>query len=240
MEVALVEPCPMLVERKPGIVNLAVRTMAGARSYSFGAALTLDAAFGGTTPMFEVPANGVFSSPTLRRTRANAVYESNRGLTRVQYDPVDYASSTIPGDTYTSFVRVQERNQAGTLLAPGPILVVPPGDYFSTARRNLTLNGTAPNVSGVGYNNYPPPGVMRFVLPQFAGQLQVMNTGATNTLYVSFGQGLQETPIPPTVAAAPVVSVSFWFTGEAEVFIRAQGGTTPFTLIASIVNGLAP
>lgn len=233
------EPCPLLIERKPGIVNLAVRTTAGANSYSFGAALTLDAAFGGTTAMFEVPANGTFSSPTLRKSRANAVYESNRGLTRVQYAPVDYASATIPGDTYTSFVRVQERNQAGTLLAPGPILVVPPGGFFSTSRRSLTLNGTAPSVSGVGYNGFPPPGVMRFVLPRFAGHLQFMNTGGTNTLYVSFGQGLQETPIPPTAAGVPVVSVSFWFAGETEVFVRAQGGTTPFTAIASIANGLA-
>lgn len=232
------EPCPLLIERKPGVVNLAVRTTAGVKSYSFGAALSLDAAFSGVTAMFEVPANGSFSSPTLRKSRVNAVQESNRGLTRVQFAPVDYASASIPGDTYTTFLRVRERNSAGTLLAAGPILVVPPGDFFGTNRRSLVLNGTAPNVSGVGFNNYPPPGVMRFVLPQFADQLQVMNTGSTNTLFVSFGQGLQETPIPPTGAGAPVVSVPFWQAGVSEVFVRAEGGTTPFTVIAAVVNGL--
>jgi hypothetical protein len=233
-----VEPCPLLIERKPGVVNLAVRTTPGAKSYSFGAALSLDAAFAGATAMFEVSANASFSSPTLRKSRVNAVQESNRGLTRVQFAPVDYASATVPGDTYTTFVRVQERNNAGTLLSPGPILVVPPGDFFWTNRRSLTLNGTAPNVSGVGANNYPPPGVMRFVLPQFAAHLKVMNTGAVNTLYVSFGQGLQETPIPPTAAGVPVVAADFWHSGAAELFVRAEGGTTPFTLIAVVVNGL--
>lgn len=231
------EPCPLLIERKSGIVNLAVRSTPGAKSYSFGAALSLNAAFAGVTTMFEVPANGTFSSPTLRKSKVNAVYESNRGLTRVQFAPVDYASATIPGDTYTTFVRVQERNAAGALLAPGPILVVPPGDFFWSNRRSLVLNGTAPSVAGAGFNTYPPPGVMRFVLPQFADQLQVMNTGAVNTLYVSFGQGLQETPIPPTAAGAPIVSVPFWQAGSAELFIRAEGGTTTFTVIAAIVNG---
>jgi hypothetical protein len=233
-----VEPCPLLIERKPGVVNLAVRTTAGAKSYSFGAALSLDAAFAGATTMFEVPANGSFSSPTLRKSKVNAVQESNRGLTRVQFAPVDYASATIPGDTYTTFLRVQERNAAGTLLAAGPILVVPPGDFFWTNRRSLVLNGTAPNVSGAGANNYPPQGVMRFVLPQFADQVQVMNTGGANTLYVSFGQGLQETPIPPTAVGAPVVSVPFWQAGTIEMFVRAEGGTTPFTVIAAVANGL--
>lgn len=232
------EPCPLLIERKPGIVNLAVRTTAGAKSYSFGAALSLNTAFAGVTTMFEVPANGSFSSPTLRRSRVNAVQESNRGLTRVQFTPVDYASATIPGDTYTTFVRVQERNSAGNLLAAGPILVVPPGDFFWTNRRSLVLNGDAPSVAGAGFNNYPPPGVMRFVLPQFADQLKIMNTGAVNTLFVSFGQGLQETAIPPTAAGVPVVAVDFWQAGSAELFIRAEGGTTPFTVIAAIVNGL--
>lgn len=232
------EPCPLLIERKPGVVNLAVRTTAGAKSYSFGAALSLNAAFAGATTMFEVPANGTFSSPTLRKSKVNAVYESNRGLTRVQFAPVDYASATIPGDTYTTFVRVQERDAAGTLLAAGPILVVPPGDFFWTNRRSLVLNGTAPNVSGLGANNYPPAGVMRFVLPQFASHLKIMNTGATNTLYVSFGQGLQETPIPPTAAGVPVVAVDFWQAGSAELFVRAEGGTTPFTVIAAVVNGI--
>lgn len=232
------EPCPLLIERKSGVVNLAVRTTAGAKSYSFGAALSLNAAFAGVTTMFEVPANGSFSSPTLRKSKVNAVYESNRGLTRVQFAPVDYTSATIPGDTYTTFVRVQERNAAGTLLAAGPILVVPPGDFFWTNRRSLTLNGTAPSVAGAGFNNYPPPNVMRFVLPQFADQIKIMNTGAANTLYVSFGQGLQETPIPPTVAGAPVVAVDFWQAGSAELFVRAEGGTTPFTVVAAIANGV--
>lgn len=232
------EPCPLLIERKPGVVNLAVRTTAGAKSYSFGAALSLNAAFAGATTMFEVPANGTFSSPTLRKSKVNAVYESNRGLTRVQFAPVDYASATIPGDTYTTFVRVQERNAAGTLLAAGPILVVPPGDFFWTNRRSLVLNGTAPNVSGLGANNYPPAGVMRFVLPQFADHIKIMNTGAANTLYVSFGQGLQETPIPPTAAGVPVVAVDFWQAGSAELFVRAEGGTTPFTVIAAVANGI--
>lgn len=231
------EPCPLLIERKPGIVNLAVRTTAGAKSYVFGAALTLDAAFAGVTSMFEVPANGSFSSPTLRKSKVNAVQESNRGLTRVQFAPVDYASATVPGDTYTTFLRVRERNTAGALLAAGPILVVPPGDFFAASRRSLTLSGTAPNVSGLGYNGFPPPGVMRFVLPRYADHIQVLNTGGTNTLYVSFGQGLQEVPIPPTGAGAPVVAVSFWQAGSVEVFVRSAGGTTPFTVIAAVTNG---
>lgn len=225
------EPYSLLIERKPGIINLAVRSAPGDKSYAFGSAVSLDAAYGGTTAMFEVPANGSFSSKTLAKSRVNAVYENNRGLTRVQYNPVDYASASIPGDTQITFVRVKARDAGGTLLAEGPILVVPPGDFFWANRRSLVLNGTAPNVAA-GTNNLPPQNAMRFVLPQFADHVRVLNTGA-NTLYVSFDQGLQEAAVAPVVGGV-VQSVDFWQAGSVELFVR---GNTTFTVIAAITNG---
>jgi hypothetical protein len=224
-----------LIERHPNVVDLSVRSRPGIQSYVFGGAVSLDAAYAGTTAMFTVARGRTFRSPTLRRNRVNLVGERSYGLTRASYDPVDYASATIPGDNLISFLRVAEVDNAGTTLPEGPILVIPPPAFFVAGRANLTLNGTAPDVAGLA-NDIPPleegsTGAMWIDIPKFATAITFHNDGAA-PLAVAFGHGRQEFLIPPgEVKTFPQSGVSL-------VGLRGEGGATAFRATLALVNGL--
>lgn len=220
-----------LIERHPGVVDMSIRKRAGVRSYVLGAALSLDTAYAGTTALATIRIGTSFRSRTLLRNRINTVDESNRGLTRIALDPVDFASATVPGDPNICFYRVAEVDLAGNNLGEGPILVVPPPGFFTSGRAVLNLNGTAPNVAGLG-NNLPPPDAMIIDFPKFADKLEVFNTGAAS-LFVSFGAGTQEIEITTTSR-----EVKFNEVGASEVYIRGNGATVTFRMIASLVNGI--
>jgi len=219
-----------LIERHPGVVDLAVSNNPVYSSYTIGAASTLDLAFAGTTPLVTVRRGRTYRSPTLQRNRINMVGESNRGLTRVSYDPKDFASATVPGDSDISFVRIAPVDNAGVTLPEGPILVVPPPGYWTAGRANLTLNGTAPSVAGQA-NLLPPAGTMLVDLPKFATNITIYNDGGS-PLAVAFGSGRQEFLI------AAGESQLFPQTGISMVSLRGDGGATAFRAIFALVNGL--
>ena len=221
------EPSPFLVERHKRIIDLAVPTNTTASSYVFGAAVSLNAAYSGVTSMFEVPAKASYVSYSIRKSGENLVQESNRGLTRAMWNPDEFSSGTVPGDSLITFVRVAPRDGAGVLGNYSSILVVPPPDFFSSGRKNLVLNGTAPNVAA-GVNNIPPQNAMRIALPHFADEIILYNNGG-NPLYVSFGEGLQEAVVAATT------HVQFKEAGVNEMFLR---GNTAFTALCSVVNGI--
>tara|TARA_Y100000310_G_C20572324_1_gene758687 strand:- start:454 stop:1131 length:678 start_codon:yes stop_codon:yes gene_type:complete len=220
---------PRLVERHPGIVNLAIRNRAGIVGYRLNAAVDLDTAYTAPTAMITVPKNATFRSATLRQKKIGSVPESNRGLTRIVYDPSDFVSAAIPGDSDISFLNLQEESGVG-FLPRGPILVVPPSGFLAAGRRNLILNGTAPNVSGLA-NNLPPQDAMRIVFPRYVDTL-VIHADGTQAIALSFGQGLQE------ISITAGQSMSFGEVGTDEIYLRGVGGVSAFRLISTIVNGI--
>ncbi len=222
---------PRLIERHVGIVDLVLANKPSALSYSVGAANTLDNAFVGSTYMFTVPRGGSFRSITLKRNKKNRVEESCRGLTKVSIDLDDYANANIPGDGSTSYIRVSEVDFNGVAGVEGPILVVPPPDFFSTGRKNLSLFGTAPNVAALP-TYLPPVGVMNFVLPRFAEDVIIFNDSGANSLWISFNPGLQEIEVKPSER------IIFTESGLSQIFLRGNGAAVPFRAIFSIVNGL--
>lgn len=219
-----------LIERHPGVVDLSVRNNPVHQSYIFGSAATLDLAFAGSNPMFTVRRGRTFKSPTLQRNRVNFVGEKNWGLTRASYDPKDYASATIPGDSDISFVRIAPVDNAGVTLPEGPILVVPPPGFFTAGRASLTLNGTAPSVAALP-TLLPPPGTMLIDLPKFAKNITIHNDGGA-PLAVSFGLGRPEFVIPNGDLK------SFHETGASLLSLRGDGGTAAFRATFALVNGL--
>jgi len=219
-----------LVERHQGVVDLAIRNRAGVVSYLVNAAVTLDAAYAGTTNMFSVPHGRDFRSPTLQRNRKNLVAETRRGLTRIAYDPVDYASVTVPGDSQISFVRIAEVNFAGTTLPEGPILVVPPPGFFVAGRATIPLTGTAPNIAALP-NGTPPANAMRIDLPKYADEITIFNDGGAS-LFIAFGLGQPEVEVPTAT------SLTFPEAGVSEVFLRGDGAAVAFRLLAALVNGI--
>tara|TARA_R110000824_G_scaffold111593_1_gene260208 strand:+ start:2061 stop:2747 length:687 start_codon:yes stop_codon:yes gene_type:complete len=220
-----------LVERHPGVIDLAINNNPAFQSVRVGAALTTTAALAGTTAMMTVPTGATFRSRTLRRNRINLVEESNRGLTRIAYDPTDFASATIPGDTQVVFLRVRGIDYGGVVLAEGPILIVPPPGFFQSGRRALIVNGTAPDVSALA-SNLPPQDAMWLDLPKFSARIEIHNNDGANGLAVSLGEGTQEFII------AFGESQTFEQAGASLISLRGVGGAVVFRATFALVNGI--
>jgi len=225
-------PSAQLVQRSKGLIDLMVRSQPIFVMYRFAAATTLDDAFTAPVTLFDVQANTQFISRSLRLQRLGFYADRVPKLTRATFDLDDFASPTVPGDGAISYITVAGQPNNAPFLSFGPILVVPPPGFFSTGRRVLNLVGTAPNV-GAGANNLPPPGVMNVILPRYADEIHIFNTGA-NPIFVSFGEGLPEYEIP----SAGTNFLYFRQAGVQQLFLRASGGTSAFKVAASIVNGI--
>jgi len=223
---------PHLVQRLPGLIEMQVATNPVVATYRFAAANTLNAAFAGATAMFDVPAAASFRSPTLRRTDLGKAEESGRGLTRASLDITDYASATIGGDAAISFIRLLEIDHAGTLGPAGPILVVPPAEFFSSAYRTLTLTGTAPGVNALA-TTLPPPGAMVISFPAFVDGLTIYNDEAVNPMHVSLGAGVPEIQID----AGESMTLA---NGGTALYLRGLNSTSTaaFRLSAAVISGL--
>lgn len=224
---------PRLVRRSYGILDLSIKNRSGIQAYRLSAAKDLDTAYTAPTAFLTVRSGDIFSSPTIQADRTYRMDTTNRGLTRLWLCMDDYANATIPGDGDISFLVVEEQNSAGVFLPAGPILVIPTPDFFETGRRNLVVNGNAPNLSSRG-NYLPPEDGLRLAFPKFADELSVYNEEAVggNDLYFSLGIGLQEMRVRPEEVRV------FAEAGANEVFLRGDGGAVWFSISAAIVNGI--
>jgi hypothetical protein len=220
---------PRLLERHSHQVVMTIRSKADVRRYRIGAANTLDVAFAGTTPMFDVYRDRMFRSPSIRQRRIGFTQESYRGLTKVHYDPQDYQGGVVPGDAAVSFVRVIEEDNAGTLRPEGPILVVPPSSFMNTMRPSMTMSGTAPNVAATT-TGLPPAGAMHVVIPRYADNVRIRNLGAASLL-ISFDPGQPEVELPTGE------SQIFYDGTLSELFIRGDGAAVAFDAYFALVNG---
>jgi len=227
---------PFIVDRYPGIIEMAVTSRPSVASYRFGASNTLNAAFAGVTTLFDVLKGRSFRSPTLVASALNRCADSRKGQTRASVDLADYASATVPGDAAVSFFRVSEINYAGTVLNAGPILVVPPPYFNTSPYRSLPLTGTAPNVAGTA-TGLPPLGAMAISFPVHGDDLTFYNDDSVNqgSLFVSLGAGQQEIEIPYNVNISPALVLPF---AGTVVYIRSGGATGAFRLITTLVSGL--
>jgi hypothetical protein len=227
---------PFMVDRYPGVIEMAIITKPQVASYRFGAANTLDTAFTGVTTLFDVPRGTSFRSPTLTMSSLNQCADTRKGQTRASVDMADYASATVAGDSATSYFRVSEINHAGTVLNPGPIFVVPPPYFNTSPYRTLSLSGTAPNIAATT-TGLPPTGAMVISLPCHGDTLTFYNDDSDNSrsLFVSLGAGQQEIEIPFTAVGD---SFPLPFAGTA-IYIRAAvAGAVPFRLTLTMVSGL--
>jgi len=222
---------PNLIERHRGIIELSVSSKSNVSSYVVGAATNLTTAFAGTTQIFTVSRGGYFRSMTLRRSKANRTDESVRGLTRASFNLDDFASATVPGDGAMSFLRVREVDSTGVSGPEGPILVVPPPNFYSSSRKIIYLSGTAPNVLATT-SGVPPQGAMEIKFPKFGDTLEITNSGAA-PLLVGTAPGMQEFSI---AAGATRILVS---AGVSHLFLHGDGGTTDFEVYLSAIDGIS-
>lgn len=224
---------PHLEERSPGVVELIVRSRATVSQYRFVAYNTLNGAFSTPTTLFTIPKGTWYRSRTLRKSSLSMVDTVTRGLTVAQVNFDDFASATVHGDNAINFVRVQELDSTGTVMNTGPILVVPPPLFFTTPTRYMTLTGTAPNVPRLA-TGLPPDGAMVIAFPRRCDSLTLVNTHATQTLYVSLDAGM------PEVAVAAGDTYESGSLGDigSDVFLHGDGGTPSFQISVNVISGL--
>lgn len=226
---------PRLISRYDRQVELTLPANRGIRSYELGAANTLDAAFAGTTTLFQVSAlpGSMYRSKGLRKRRVGGSSASFRNLVRAVYDPEEFwpdSPTTLPHDIHQGYLRVAEVDHAGTVLPEGPILVLPAGKFFRSPRPSLSLSGTAPNEAALA-TLLPPSGAMHVVLPRFSDRVTIRNKDATNDLFVSFGEGQPENLVPANEEN------TFFEAAVSEVFLRGEGATVAFDASFAVVNG---
>lgn len=197
----------------------------------------------GTLPMFEVQSGATFVSKSLRARRLPFIEDTNRGLTRMCFDIDDFATPVnpagyIPNDDQTLFIRLSLFNDASnSYMSEGPIMVIPPYDFYTTKGPIFTLTGVAPDLA---IGTYPPnipdvllPTAMNFLLPSYMSTVSVANLDDPTTgspLFFSFHPGM-----PPSVLY-PGQDVTLTGGGAPEMFFASPNGNPPFTVRASAIN----
>jgi len=222
---------PRLVQRSANLIDIAIPRRPGVASYSLGSQVTLTDAWAGTTEFATVVAGRWMRSPSLVRGGVGWYPDSMQGLTRFSFDPTDYASATMNGDTAMQYLTVTELDAAGNDLSTSPVLVVPPSNFFATGRATLVLKGTTLAVAD-GPDGFPPPGSGRVLLPLFADEVTFYETGS-NPMFVALGEGTPEFTVP-TGESRQLTEAGAW-----NLFIRGgTGAAADFEATISMVNGL--
>lgn len=225
-------PDLQFIGRHQGVVDLAIFNNPTYRAFRVNGGMTLDDAFNASVAMMTVPVGQGYRSRTLRRSGKYGVDDSSKGLTRIVFDPNDFASASLPGDDQVGFLRAQGIDHGGVAQAEGPILVVPLPGFFSSENISLPVKGTAPSVAALA-NGYPPPDALWMRTPRVCGDVTVVNAEVApgSSLHVSLA-GMPEFEIP--------AGTTFTFKNAGAVLFsfRGQGGTVAFRATFAIVNGI--
>jgi hypothetical protein len=191
-----------------------------------------------------------FRSPLVVQRRWSWYGENLRGMSRVAWDPTDYAGGGLPGDESYSFVRLQEnRPTAGGWLVVngavdtgepklGPIYVVPTPSFFGQVKPTLALSGTAPNGTTAVAGSPPPldldmqvPNPMHIVFPRPTSSITIINHDAANSLLVSTG------PDAPMAEIGFDEDPLFAYGSFKEIVVAGSGGAVSFSVQAVVALG---
>ena len=172
-----------LVLRKANLVDIAIPNRSGVASYQIHVANTLNGAFDlvpGTTGLvniFNVNSLQEFRSPSLKNNKRERQQGSNRGITRVLFDPMDYydPTTTTPTDDQQMYLRVAEVDAGANVIGYSPILVIPPPEFFYFPRGTITLVGNVPNL-GKSAGDWSDVTDMSIIVPKYANYVNISRT----------------------------------------------------------------
>lgn len=248
---------PSLIYRSPGLANFSIAARTNIVQYQINGASNVNDAYGArhgvsvNNPLnlFTVPAGTGFISASLRANQRAYVDESNRNLTRIVFNPDDYATTPpslplippiaayFPGDNYISFLRIDSYNSSLAAWQLGGLNILIPSDFNTSKAPTITFTGKAPNLA---YGIYPVipdtldpylDGVsMDIVFPGYAQSIYIRNLDTTYALYVTFGPGLPIHLIPPT-KDLPLTGG-----GAPEMLVAADGGNPTFSVAFALAN----
>lgn len=229
---------PSLNARSKGLVDMSLRNdlLRAMDMIEVAGASNVTHAYNAPKTLFSVKVGSYFRSVTIKTTKSLAD-EPNRDLTRWVFDPNDYADTLpldptdtrIPPDTDVLYVRVRGKYRHNQEWSDyGPIICVPPFDFFTTAHPVFTFTGTAPALATEP--DVMDVGVMNIHLPFFSHTISVSNLDDTDSAYVSFHPGMN-----PTIVR-PYSEIGLTGGGAPELFIAGVGAEIRFTSRMVLVN----
>jgi len=236
---------PNIITRRKNIIDIYIPSSPGATKWRFQAAENVNDAYGplngvggaGTDLMFDVFAgpSSTFRSPSIQKRKVQ--YPENiRNVTRVIFDPDDYSlpTNTIPSDTQTMFMTLQQSPDGGVTWSPeGTILMVPPPTFYGIMNPILTISGLTPGLGGsLMAGDIPPPGSMRVALPSYSKSITVLNLSGSTSILISFGKDR------PFMEIGGGITPSFHVGGVAEIYLanNTAGTGIPFSMSFDIAN----
>lgn len=234
-----------LYRRRPNLIDVnlqsgpfapsAVATGKVAASYDFQVSSNFDGTF---TTFQNVPASGGYRSPTAQDPVAgfdSEQFSQSRTpyLTRFKFNPVDYMTGGAVNTVFTTrgvsdltpiWIKIVKNNQDGTSdPASAPHMILP---YASTPNRTVLIAGVAPDVGSLATS-------LEIQLPMQVNNIQVQNTGGAN-LFVAFEPtGAEWTVFPLSTEFENLYET---FTATSQIFVRGNGATTTFEVIAALRN----
>jgi len=232
---------PSLNYRSKGVIDMSIpnSTLNSYINIQVAIASNINDAQSAPINAFKVGYDEFFSSDSVRLLK-RGIDENNQDVTRFVFDLNDYATpftvgvARIPGDEEVSYIRIRAEITPGVFTDYGPIVCVPPYDFFSTSHPTFTCSGNAPDL---GTDAIIPDnlgvGCMNLHLPYYSQSIQVANLSSTATgtvLFLSFHPGMS-----PTIVR-PGEEFSLTGAGAPELFLGSDGGTPLFTVRTSLVN----
>lgn len=233
---------PSLNYRSKNVVDMSVSNtiLRNITDVEIHGASNLNDAFLNPSLMFSVRTGRSFVSSSLRQTRIRGQEDTKRDQTRFLFNLDDFASvpqvgqTRIPPDSDVAYLRLRGVLPDGSTTAFGPIVVVPPYDffgvtvpYFTTIGNvpDLDTNGVIPDTLGVG--------ALNIHLPYFSGTFNIKNfsqaQGGQN-IFFSLSAGMSPSMLRPGE------ELSLTGVSVPEVFVGSDGGTPLFSIRCGIIN----
>jgi hypothetical protein len=246
-----------LIERSPNFIDMAIPDETEFTSYAVYVAKLLDDAYdyanagingvGGVAAanlLFTIPKGTSFRSPGIVRRGWGRVDESNRGMTRIKFDLMDYfgpAAPNVPHDDNVGYFIVRPYSPvSASLLEPDRIFVVPSPGFFNSPTPALTITGTAPNtgvgtavgdlLSKVGTTGVPP-GAMHIVFPKMAANIMLRNLDGLSHLLYAFSVGSSCAALPPSTNLDATGQIS-----AKDILFEGDGANPTFTGVFTMAN----
>ena len=220
-----------------GISNNILRNASTVEVYG---ASNLNDAFSNPRLMFEVPVGRTYISTTLRNAKYRGQEDTKRDQTRFLFNLNDFATvpvggqTRIPPDSDIAYIRIRSQLKNGQFSDFGPIVAVPPYDFFGVTVPYFTTIGNAPDLDTNGViPDVMSLGSLNLHLPYFSGTFNIKNLSSVQggaNLFFSLSSGMS-----PSILR-PGEEISITGVSVPEFFVGADGGTPLFTIRCGIVN----
>ena len=219
------------------ISSISLRNMAG---IEVACASNLNDAQSSPSLLFFVSFDNTFYSESIRRTRRRGAEESHRDQTRFIFSLDDYSTvpqanqTRIPPDNNICFLRVRGKYKDGTFSPYGPIVAIPPYDFFGVTAPVFTTIGSAPNLDTNGViPDVLDVGALNIHLPFFSQTINLQNLDSVqggSNMFFSCSAGMS-----PSILR-PGESITLTSSAVPEFFVAGESGTPLFSIRCSLVN----